>query len=262
LDTMNKYPAPLNWAAFVLMGESAVAPGLRNVSGDAHAGPVAMDQTRALPIPSNVTNLTEEPDPDFKGEVSTTHYTTSMTVPQLVNFYKHELNARGLKEVALLEHVEPTTFSLVYRGPWGDREVVASGTEMANARYVTVSYELRRDDDAEFSPEANKARAGLIVPAHATGVTVDTKFDFSRGVGHITFLSTITPEALRDQYLPIFQQNGFTEHSDCGTKADGVIDCEFHSARLKNRELTFHIETSFFHKERREVKISIGNHMP
>jgi tetratricopeptide (TPR) repeat protein len=260
LDTMNKYPAPLNWAAFELMGESAVAPGLRSVSGDAAAGPVAMDQTRALPIPPNIRDLEEVPDPDFNGAVSTTRYTTSMTVPQLVNFYKHELDGRGLKEIASLEQVEPTTFSLVYRGPWGDREVVASGTEMANKRYVTVSYELRRDDDAEFSPEANEARAGLVVPAHATGVTVDTKFDFSKGVGHITFLSTMKPEALRDQYFPIFQQNGFTEHSDCGTKSDGVIDCEFHSTRLKNRELTFHIETSFFHKERREVKISIGHY--
>ena len=104
---------------------------------------------------------------------------------------------------------------------------------MANARYVTVSYELRRDDDAEFSSEANAAQAGLAVPDHATGVTVDTKVDFSKGLGHITFLSTMTPEALRDRYLQIFQQNGFTDHSDCGTKSDGAIDCEFHSARLE-----------------------------
>ena len=262
LDTMNKYPAPLNWAAFVLLGESAVAPGLRNVSGDAAAVPVAMDQTRALPVPPNVRDLEEEPNPDFNGAVSTTRYTSSMTVPQLVNFYKHELDGRSLKEVVSLEQVEPTTFSLVYRGPWGDREVVASGIEMANARYVTVRYELRRDDDAEFSPEANEARAGLVVPAHATGVTVDAKFDFSKGVGHITFLSTMTPEALRVQYLPIFQRNGFTEHSDCATKSDGVIDCEFHSRGLKNRKVTFHIETSFFHKDRREVKISIDNYTP
>jgi CHAT domain-containing protein len=262
LDTMNKYPAPLNWAAFVLMGESAVAPGLRNVNGDAAAGPVAIDQTRALPIPPNVRDLAEDPDPNFNGAVSRTRFTTSMTVPQLVNFYKHELDGRGLKEDAPLEQVEPTTFSLVYRGPWGDREVVISGIELANARYVTLSYELRRDDDAEFSPEANEARAGLVVPAHATGVTVDTKFDFSKGVGRVTFLSTMTAEALRDQYLPIFQQNGLAEHSDCGTKSDGVIDCEFHSTGLKNRELTFHIETSFFHKERREVKITIDNYTP
>lgn len=262
LDTMNKYPAPLNWAAFVLMGESAVAPALRNVSGDAKAGTEAVDQTRALPIPPNVRDLKEDPDPTFNGTVSTTNYTTSMTVPQLVNFYKHELEGRGLREVAPLKQVEATTFSLVYRGPWGDREVVVSGIEMANARDVTIRYELRRDDDAEFSPEVNEARAGFLIPAHATGVSVDTKFDFSKGVGKITFLSTMTPEALRDQYLPIFQQNGFTEHSDCGTKADGVIDCKFHGTRFKNRELTFHIETSFFHKERREAEISISNYMP
>jgi CHAT domain-containing protein len=262
LDTKNKYPAPLNWAAFVLMGESAVAPGLRNVTGDAAAGPVTIDQTRALPIPPNIRDLEEVPNPDFNGAVSTTRYTTSMTVSQLVDFYKRALEGRGLKEVMAVEQVSPTTFSLVYRGPWGDREVVASGTEMNNVRYVSVLYELRRDDDAEFSPQVNKARAGIMVPAHATGLSVDTKFDFSKGIGDINFLSTMTPESLRDQYLPIFQQNGFTEHSDCATKPDGVVDCAFHGTRLKNRELTFHIETSVSHKERREVKIGMENYTP
>lgn len=99
----------------------------------------------ALPLPPGISDLREDPNPEFKGTVSSTSYTTAMSLPELVSFYKHEFEKRGLKEVTGLEQVEATGFSLVFRGPWSDREVVVQGTDFANARHVGLRFEGRRD---------------------------------------------------------------------------------------------------------------------
>lgn len=264
LDTMQKYPAPVNWAAFTLLGQAAVAPTSRSVTGD--AAPVSAEQAQAsafaLPLPPNIHDLREEPDPQFDGTVSSINYSTPLTTTELLNFYKRELEKRGLTEDRALENVDAKGFSLVYRGPWGDREVVVGSTDFSdlgtNSRSVSLGFSVRRDPDAEFSPASNEKRAGLVIPPHATGVDISTKFNPSAGAGDITFLSTMTSQELHDLYRPLFSRRGFAEFPP-GEKKDGeAITWEFHGP-IKDRALFLHVEKSFSRPERREVTLRFGS---
>jgi len=151
LDTMQKHPAPGDWAAFTLLGEAAVAPGSHSITGD--AVPFVAQPTQAaafaFPLPANVRQLREEPDPQFGGKVSSINYSTSMTLAELLSFYKRELEKRGLTEDRALENVNAQGFSMVYRGPWGDRDVVVQGTDFGalapSTRSVTLRFEVRRN---------------------------------------------------------------------------------------------------------------------
>jgi len=151
LDTMQKHPSPGDWAAFTLLGETAVAPGSHSVTGDALPGtPEPMQASAfAFPLPANIRELHEEPDPRFGGKVSSINYSTSMTLTELVSFYKRELPNRGLTEVIALEYVDAKGFSLSYLGPWADREVVVQGTDFGplapTTRSVSLRFEVRRD---------------------------------------------------------------------------------------------------------------------
>jgi len=260
LDTMQKDRAPGDWAAFTLLGEAAVAPGSRSVTGD--ASPVAPAETQAsafsLPLPTNIRQLSEKPNPDFDGSVSSIDYTTSMTLTELMDFYKRELEKRGLTEEKELESVEAKSFSLVYRGPWGDRDLSVGGTDFGqqapNTRSVALSFFLRRDPDAEFSPAVNEKRAGLAIPPHATGVDIASKFDSAARAGDITFLSTMTLQELRDFYRPIFSRMGFTEYPAGEEKHGEEVKWEFYGP-IKDRALFLHIEKSFSRPDRREVHI-------
>jgi len=88
-----------------------------------------------------------------------------MSLRELFNYYKTAMAKRGLKSVALLERIEARDLNLVYRGPWGDREISISGSEVmnSNTRYVNLQFIARRDDDAELSPAAGEKLAGIII---------------------------------------------------------------------------------------------------
>ena len=150
LDTMKTYPAPRDWAAFTLLGETAVAAGSRSVTGDAvsRAGATEQAGAFAFPLPPNIRDLRDDPDPQFGGKVSSISYSTSMTVTELLSFYKRELPKRGLTEVTALEYVDAKGFSLVYRGPWADREVVVQATDFSplhsDIRSMSLRFEPRR----------------------------------------------------------------------------------------------------------------------
>jgi hypothetical protein len=249
-----------NWAGFILLGETAVAPGSRSVMGD--AAPYAPDKLQAsafaFPLPPNIHDLNEEPDPFFSGAVSKIDYQTPLTVTELLNFYKRELEKRGLTEVKALENVDAQGFSLVYRGLWGDREVVVGATDSGklapNTRSVGLGFEHLRGADIDLPPAVNEKRAGLPIPPHAIGVNVATKFDPSARVGDITFLSKMTSQELIDFYRPIFSRMAFTGYPAREKKDGEKITLEFHSP-TEGRALLLHIEKSSSDPERREVQI-------
>jgi CHAT domain-containing protein len=260
LDTIKRYPAPLNWAAFVLIGETTVAPRPQRMEGDPE--PLSIEQMEAanlvLPLPQNIRELREDPDPAFAGTTSSVSFESQMTATELVSFYKRALEKRGLRAVPTPEEPTPTSFTLVYRGPWGDREAVVQGSRTANETFVSTRFEMRRDGDAEFPAAINEKRAGLVIPAHATAVEANTKFDSSAALGDVSFLSTMSPRELRDMYRSIFQKMGFTEDSSREEKQGAVIDSMFHG-QVKGRALSLHVETSFLNPDRREVKIQFQN---
>jgi len=73
LDTKQKFPNPGSWAAFTLLGESAVAPGSRSVTGNAEAiSKERLDQVAfRFPVPANVHDLNQEPNMLFEDSVDT-----------------------------------------------------------------------------------------------------------------------------------------------------------------------------------------------
>ena len=262
LDTMRKDPAPGHWAAFTLLGETAVAPGSLSATGD--AVPVPAEQMPAsaftLPVPANVSQLDETPDAEFDGAVSRVQFSTPMTISELASFYKRELEKRGLTEDKALENVDARGFSFVYRGPWGDRQVVLQGSDlkpMQDSRFVSLGFSLRRDPDAEFSPAVNEKRAGLPIPPHATGVDVSTRFVPSAGEGNITFLSTMSSSDLRDLYRSLFLKMGYAEYPPGEQKRDEDVTWEFHGP-IKGRALFLRVQKSFFRPERNEINIQFG----
>jgi CHAT domain-containing protein len=260
LETSKRYPAPLNWAAFVLIGETTIIPGSHRIQGD--PDPLSMEEMEAsnfaLPLPRSIHDLREDPDPAFGGATSSITFETQLTATELVSFYKQALERRGLRAVPRPEEPMSTSFTLVYRGPWGDREAVVQGSRTANETFVSTRFEVRRDDDAEFPAAINEKRAGLLIPAHAIGLQVNTRFDSSAAVGDVTFLSTMAPGELRDMYRTVFQKIGFTEDSNREEKQGEKIDSEFRG-QAKGRALRLHIETSFSHPDRREVRIQFEN---
>lgn len=260
LDTMKSYPSPGNWAAFVLLGESASAAGSVRVTGNAEPLPAkqVLASEFSFPLPNRISNLREDPNPNFEGAVTSITYDTPLTLTELTSYYELELAKQGLKEVSELKQTEATSFSLVFRGPWGDRQVAIGGTDMSNlgvnARSMSLRFALRGDDDAEFSPAANEKRAGISIPPHATGVDINNKFDSSAGVADLKFLSTMTSEALHGFYRPLFLKLGYSEYTLEEDPRDEKKTWEFHGP-VKDRALFLHVEKSFFHPERREVSI-------
>jgi len=261
LDTKQKFPNPGSWAAFTLLGESAVAPGSRSVTGNAEAiSKERLDQVAfRFPVPANVHDLNQEPNMLFEDSVDTIRFETSMSLRELFNYYKTAMAKRGLKSVALLERIEARDLNLVYRGPWGDREISISGSEVmnSNTRYVNLQFIARRDDDAELSPAAGEKLAGIIIPSHATGLHVSERFQASEGKADITFLTTLSVDQVQTLYRLAFKKIGFAEYPLAGRQdADNPI-LEFHGS-VKDQALSLSIEKSFSHPERREVHIRFG----
>jgi hypothetical protein len=264
LDTKQKFPNPGSWAAFTLLGESMVAPSTRSVAGDADA--ISKEQlTRVafrFPMPAIARNLYQTPKYLLEDPVYETHFDTPATIQELVGFYKTEMAKRGLK----LQHemIEARDFTLFFRGPWSDREVIVSGAEsqswelttstLINIRSMDLHFSLRQDDDAEYSASNNEKLAGIALPPHATGLHVSEKFQAADGKADVTFLSALPSAQVRALYVPIFKKMGLTEYLSGEKKETDKLTVEFHGPQ-KDRALFLYIEKSFSHPERQEVRI-------
>jgi hypothetical protein len=133
-----------------------------------------------------------------------------------------------------------------------------SAFDSGEARDVSLNFELRRDDDAEFSPSVNEAKAGISIPEHATGTDVRTKFDFSFQKGDVVFLSRSSISDLHAYYQKVLAHQGLEElPSKCKSETDN-LDCEYGAVQSK-RNILLHIEKSFFHPERMEVHLEFSS---
>jgi CHAT domain-containing protein len=259
LDTKEKYSDPFHWAAFVLVGEPSLSSATRNAEGDSPvtSRPEAASDNLTFPLPQDVRDLTDDPDPVFNGETSVVRYSTRMSMADLMAFYKKTLASFGLKSESAIVNSELKSFSMVYRA-WPDREAVVSAFDSGEAREVSLNFELRRDDDAEFSPSVNEAKAGISIPKHATGTDVRTKFDFSFQKGDVVFLSRSSISDLHAYYQKVLAHQGLEElPSKCESETDN-LDCEYGAVQSK-RNILLHIEKSFFHPERMEVHLEFSS---
>ncbi len=264
LDTKQKFPNPGSWAAFTLLGESMVAPSTRNVTGNADA--ISREQLNRVafrfPMPAIVRGLSQTPKYLFEEPVYEFHFDTTMTMQELVSFYKTEMAKRGLKSQR--EMVEARDFNLLFRGPWTDREVYVDSLEsqswepttstLINTRSVNLHFKVREDDDAEYPPSTNEKLAGIVLPPHATGLHVSEKFQAVDGKADIQFFSALPSIQLRAFYAPIFKKMGWTEYPSGEKKETDRLTVEFHGPQ-KDRALFLYVEKSFSHPERQEVRI-------
>jgi CHAT domain-containing protein len=260
LDTKQKFPNPGSWAAFSLQGESAVAPASRNVAGNPDA--ITKEQLNLIafspPIPPNALNLSQTPNRDPNLSAVDVMFSSTMTLPELFKYYKTAMENRGLKSVGFSERIDDRSFGLVFRGPWGDREISVGGSDFSsigtNVRSVILTFNLRRDDDAEFSPADNERLAGIVIPPHATGLRVNQKFQTAEEKADIFFLTALSADQVSVLYNPQLKKMGFVEYP-AGTKRNAdSLTLEFHRPG-KGRALFVSIEKSFSHPERKEVKI-------
>jgi hypothetical protein len=241
-----------------------VAPSTRSVAGNAEA--ISKEQlTRVafrFPMPAIARNLSQTPKYLLEEPVDDTLFDTPMTMQEVLGFYKTEMVKRGLK--LQREMIEARDFTLLFRGPWSDREIVVDGGELQswdpvtstviNIRHMNLHFKLREDDDAEYSASTNEKLAGIVLPPHATGLHVNEKFQAANGKADVNFLSALPGIQLRTLYVPIFKKMGWTEFPSGEQKETDKVTVEFHGPQ-KDRALFLSIAKSFSHPERQEVKI-------
>ena len=148
LRTMKDYPGPGNWAAFVLIGESGVSPGLQAVRGDS---PIRKESRNAtapavFPVPPDIRNYLESPDARFGAGAVGISFDTALSIPELIKFYRESFLGIGLREELALANMDAKTFQLVFLGKWKDREIVIQGTDFSDiakngGRTVSIRFE-------------------------------------------------------------------------------------------------------------------------
>ncbi len=146
LKTMKSYPAPVNWAAFTLMGEANSSPQLQAAKGDASVSTQAAVRNyhTALPVPDNVSNYFELPSQQIEGQIDIS-FKTNLSIEELVKFYRQEFQNRGLPENDRLANIRSNGFQLVFVDASNRRNVViqANGFD-PNLMQVFVRLERMR----------------------------------------------------------------------------------------------------------------------
>lgn len=132
LKTMKQFPNPINWAAFTLIGEANSSKMLQSTMGavsvsnnghnNSNQAAVGRYYT-VLPIPDNVTNYFERPSQIVPGEIDV-NFATTMSVEELVNFYRQTFQQRGLTERNRLTNVTNNSLQLVFTGSPNGRKIV------------------------------------------------------------------------------------------------------------------------------------------
>ncbi len=260
LDTKQKFPHPNSWAAFTLLGESAVAPGLRTVAGSVE--PISRARLNLMvfrfPVPADVYDLRESPNREFEDPVSTISFRTAMSLQDLFSYYQTAMEGRDLmKSGGSSAQNVSGAFSLAYRGPWKDRDAAIQGvdwTDLKNTRVLTLHFERRHDDDAEFTPGFNEKLAGIALPPHATGLGVTEKFQAADGKADVKFFTALPALQVRALYSPIFKKLGFAEYPHGGKKITDKLTLEFHGP-VKDRALFLSVGKSPAHPQQQVVQI-------
>ena len=146
LATMKAYPAPLDWGAFTLIGDTEVSKplkaGIVRGMGDARDGgtaPAAPNRYRTFPVPEDVEHYREWPS--SSGSEIKISFDTSQNLEQLMSFYRRSFAQEGLKEDKTLSRKETKSFLLVFRGSANGKNVVVHGSDMneSGATLTSVS---------------------------------------------------------------------------------------------------------------------------
>ena len=89
-----------------------------------------------FPLPEDVQNFMELDE-------NTINYQTSMSLEEVVDFYRNEFEAEGYQERELLTVIEDGTFSLVWDGHPSGQALVVQGVDLGNG---TTNVNVRLED--------------------------------------------------------------------------------------------------------------------
>lgn len=123
-------------------GESPSAPA-ESGGGGADAGdastptpPERGDFDTEFPLPSNVENFMKLAD----GSIN---YQTSLSIPEVVEFYREAFAAEGYEEREITTVINETTFSIVWDGHPNGKALVVQGVDLGNG---TTNVNVRFED--------------------------------------------------------------------------------------------------------------------
>lgn len=151
LAIKKKFPVPLAWAGFALMGEPTVSAVLRDLRrGNPGALATAPDPRvtvttpggppRSLPITDDAYDYRDYASSFVPGALDVT-FNTRLDVPALVRFYRQTMAARDLSEDRVLAQENARGFQLVFHGSSSSWKIVIQGTAFRDDVTVSISYE-------------------------------------------------------------------------------------------------------------------------
>jgi hypothetical protein len=88
-----------------------------------------------FPLPDNVQNFTGE------GGESQVNFQTSLSLDEVIEFYRQALTEKGLTERTLLTAITDTTFSMVFDGWPNGKALVIQGVDLGASRNVNIRFE-------------------------------------------------------------------------------------------------------------------------
>jgi hypothetical protein len=121
------------------VGGSPSAPGDSGGAGAEESSPApdsAGDYDTEFPLPTDVQNFMNMGDDDI-------NYQTSLSIPEVVDFYREAFAAEGYEEREITTVINDTTFSIVWDGHPNGRALVVQGVDLGNG---TTNVNVRFED--------------------------------------------------------------------------------------------------------------------
>ena len=88
-----------------------------------------------FPLPDSVQNFTGE------GGESQVNFQTSLSLNEVIEFYRQAFTEKGLTERTLLTAITDTTFSMVFDGWPNGKALVIQGVDLGASRNVNIRFE-------------------------------------------------------------------------------------------------------------------------
>ena len=132
-----------------------------------------------FPLPDDVQNFSG------KGGESMANFQTSLSMDEVIEFYRQAFAGLGLSEYEILTVIEDEGFSMVFTGWPSGEELVIQGVDLGDSTNVNIRFE-EIVDSAETAPsetvtgEEYRSEAGGFAFQTIPGYTVEEFFGFAR----------------------------------------------------------------------------------
>lgn len=121
------------------VGDSPASPGDTGNSGggETPTSPSGSEEyDTEFPLPPDVENF-------MKLDENAINYQTSMTLPEVIDFYREAFESAGYEERDITTVINDTTFSIVWDGHPSGQAVVVQGVDLGNG---TTNVNVRLED--------------------------------------------------------------------------------------------------------------------